>query len=308
MKILVLGGAGFLGQNLLAALTEGNWDVRVFDRPGCLPLQHIKGTIQPEWYEGDFTNTAQIEEVLQGCDIVFHLISTTLPKTSNDNPVYDIETNVIASVRMMEAAQRCGVKKIVYVSSGGTIYGIPETTPIPETHSTNPICAYGIGKLSIEKYLQLFHTNNGMDYSILRLANPYGKYQSTNSVQGVIPVFLKKILDNKPVEIWGDGSIVRDYIYADDVVTAMISSMEKTTPKKIFNIGGGHGYSINDILDAIEEVLDYKVQRIYLPGRKFDVPVNILDISAAATLLSWQPQIGLREGIEATTNYLNGTV
>ena len=175
MRILVLGGAGFLGRNLVTALIQGDWKVRVFDRPGSFPLNNISNHQRIECYEGDFTNTAQVEEALKDCDIVFHLISTTLPKTSNDNPVYDIESNVVASVRMMEASQRCGIRKIIYISSGGTVYGIPNTTPIPEAHATDPICAYGIGKLMIEKYLKLFHVNSGIDYSILRLANPYGK-------------------------------------------------------------------------------------------------------------------------------------
>lgn len=305
MRILILGGAGFLGKNLVTTLVNEYRTIRIFDRPGCLPLSNIPTTRNIEWYEGDFTNIAQVEEALQGCDIVFHLISTTLPKTSNDNPVYDIESNVVASVKMMEAAVRFGVKKVIYVSSGGTVYGVPESIPIPETHPTNPICAYGIGKLSIEKYLKLFHINKGLDYSILRLANPYGKFQSAESIQGVIPVFLKKILDGKPVEIWGDGSIVRDYVFTDDVVSALIRTMETTTNPKIFNIGSGQGYSINDILNTIEKVLRHQVERIYLSGREFDVPTNILDITSANTHMNWRPKTTLENGIEITAHHLS---
>ena len=305
MRILVLGGAGFLGRNLVEALIQGDWKVRVFDRPGSFPLNNISNHQRIECYEGDFTNTAQVEEALEDCDIVFHLISTTLPKTSNDNPVYDIESNVVASVRMMEASERCGIRKIIYISSGGTVYGVPNTTPIPEAHSTDPICAYGIGKLMIEKYLKLFHVNSGIDYSILRLANPYGKFQSAESIQGVIPVFLKKILEGKPVEIWGDGSVVRDYIFTDDVVAALILSMEKTTTQKIFNIGSGTGHSLNDILTMIEQVLDTKVQRVYQAGRSFDVPDNVLDISNAEQYLDWRPKISLKTGLTKTADYIS---
>jgi len=307
MKILVLGGGGFLGINLTKALLANQYSVRVFERPGkkidCLNL--LKDKTNLEWYEGDFTNRNEVSEAIQGCDFIYHLISTTLPKSSNENPAYDIESNVISSIHMMESARENGVKKIIFASSGGTVYGTPKQTPISETHPTDPICSYGISKLAIEKYLALFYTNGGPDYTILRLANPYGYHQSPEASQGAIAVFIKKAINGESVEIWGDGSIIRDYIYVDDVIDAMLQGLIYQGEEKIFNIGSDSGFSINKLLDSIDITLGCKTKRIYSHTRNHDVPVNILDINRAKKLLQWHPAIELMNGLKKSTKYLS---
>lgn len=304
MKYLVLGGGGFMGSHLSEALLAAGNAVRIFDRPNLSRfklLQHHKGL---EWFEGDFINREDVAQAVTGCDIIYHLISTTLPRSSNDNPVYDVETNVIGTLHLLEAARRNKVKRVVFVSSGGTVYGVPQNIPIAESHSTEPICSYGIGKLAIEKYLNLFHQLHGLDYCVLRLANPFGERQRISAAQGAITVFLNKALQGETIEIWGDGSVVRDYFHVSDAVSALLRAGVYEGSMRIFNIGSGVGRSVNEILDAIDALLEISVKRLYLPARRFDVPVSILDISRAAEHLSWTPRVSFGEGLSRTVEWL----
>lgn len=304
MKYLVLGGGGFMGSHLSEALLAEGHAVRIFDRPNLTrfkPLRHEQGV---EWFEGDFINREDVAQAVSGCDIVYHLISTTLPRSSNENPAYDVETNVIGTLHLLEAARRNMVKKVVFVSSGGTVYGVPQKTPIAESHPTEPICSYGIGKLAIEKYLNLFHLLHGVDYCVLRLANPFGERQRVSASQGAVTVFLYKALRNEPIEIWGDGSVVRDYFHVSDAVSALVKAGTYEGEARVFNIGSGVGRSLNEILDAIDALLGKPVKRVYLPARTFDVPVSVLDISRAAKFLDWTPRISFSEGLSKTAGWL----
>ena len=304
MRCLVLGGRGFLGSHLVETLlAEGN-DVSVFKRPHSPRLLNIPNHQHVQWFEGDFVNREDVAQAVQGAEIVYHLVSTTIPQSSNQNPVYDVESNLVGTLNLLEIAKDSKVKKIIYVSSGGTIYGTPKTVPIQETHPTDPTCSYGIAKLAAEKYLSLYHHVHGLDYCILRVANPYGERQLPNSAQGVVAVFLGKVLRNEPIEIWGDGSVVRDYIYVSDVVEALVKAKSYEGSCRLFNIGGGQGLSLNELIAAIENTLGKPIQRKYLPARLFDVPVNVLDISAAAKFLNWSPRTSFQEGLRRTWAWL----
>ncbi len=300
MKILVLGGGGFVGSHLCDALLLAGHQVRVFEYPGLKPLCPPQTLRRLEWMEGDFTNPVQVDEAVQGCELIYHLISTTLPKSSNDNPVYDAETNVIPSIQLLQSACRHKVGKIIFASSGGTVYGIPQQTPLPEDHPTQPISAYGISKLAIEKYLHLFHTLHGIDYCILRLANPYGTRQRATASQGAVAVFLNKALRDEPIEIWGDGSVTRDYIYIADVISAMLKAMQYPGRQRVFNVGAGVGMSLNQMLADIESILGKTLRRVYLPGRNFDVPTNVLDIRRIRQAFDWSPQTAFVDGLALT--------
>jgi UDP-glucose 4-epimerase len=253
---------------------------------------------------GDFMHEADVANALRDCDVCFHLISTTLPKSSNADPIFDITSNVLGTVRLLAHAVESGVKKIIFVSSGGTVYGIPEHLPISETHPTNPVCSYGITKLTIEKYLELFHQLHGLDYTVLRIANPFGERQRIRASQGAVAVFMGKVLRGEPVEIWGDGSIVRDYIHIRDVADALLAAMTRSTHEHVFNVGSGQGQSVNDILDAIENVTGRTAKRIYLPGRPFDVPRSVLSIDLARSALGWSPKIGLECGLRRFARWI----
>jgi UDP-glucose 4-epimerase len=302
---LVLGGRGFMGSHLVDALLHAGYRVRCFDRPHVIPLgdDHLSN---PNFalYEGDLTSESDVAEALEGCDICYHLVSTTLPKSSNADPFFDVGSNLLGTIRLLTHAVKAGVKKIIFISSGGTVYGVPAQIPIPETHSTEPICSYGITKLTIEKYLGLFKQLHSLDYTVLRIANPFGERQRTHASQGVVAVFLGKVLRGEPVEIWGDGSVVRDYIYISDVVNALLAVLDRTVNEHVFNIGLGQGHSLNEVLDCIERATGRPALRRYMHGRVFDVPKNVLSIERAKHSIGWSPKVSFEQGISRFANWL----
>jgi len=204
---LILGGAGFIGSHLADLLLENDYNVVIFDKINCFKgnINHILKRIK--FIEGDFNNDIDIKNALENVDYVYHFVSTTLPQSSNLNPYYDVESNVLGSIKLFEKCVEFLIKKVIFLSSGGTVYGISKEQIITESHPCNPVCSYGITKLAIEKYLNLFYYLNGLNYSVIRLSNPYGERQNPLVQQGVIPVFLKKALLNEVIDIWGDGII-----------------------------------------------------------------------------------------------------
>jgi UDP-glucose 4-epimerase len=305
VKCVILGGGGFIGSHLSNALLAHGDEVRIFDRPNLSRESPFAASANCEWVEGDFLNIDDVSKAVTGCQVVFHLVSTTLPKSSNDNPLYDVESNVTSTINMLDVAVRTGVTKVVFASSGGTIYGIPLETPIREMHPTDPICSYGIGKLAIEKYLHLYYLQHGLEYCILRMANPYGEGQRPTSSQGAVAVFLDRALKNKAVEIWGDGTVIRDYVYVGDVADAFMKAMEYSGEHRIFNIGSGQGCSVRELISNIETVIHRPIARIYLAGRTCDVPANVLDISRASKFLNWQPATSFEDGLAHTWHWLS---
>jgi UDP-glucose 4-epimerase len=301
---LVLGGAGFIGSHLAEALAQQGRRVRVFDRPHVdrLPLFPRAGGF--EVFTGDFLNPRALAPALEGAEVVFHLVSTTLPKNSNDNPVYDIESNVLGSLRLLELCREHRVRKLVFVSSGGTVYGVPRTTPIAEDHPTEPISSYGIHKLTVEKYLALAHRLHGLDYRIVRPANLYGPRQRLDIAQGAVAVFLDRALRDQPIRIWGDGSVVRDYVYVADAVDAMLKAASFEGAQRIFNIGSGKGASLNEVVAEIEKLLGRRVKTEHGAPRALDVPVNVLDASLAERHLGWRASTPLAEGLRRTCEWL----
>ena len=187
---------------------------------------------------------------------------------------------------------------------GRSLTGPVGNLPVPENHPTNPLCSYGIGKLTIEKYLDLFYRLHDLDYVVLRPSNPFGERQNPAGIQGVIPVFLNKALNNKPIEIWGDGSVVRDYINVEDLIDGITQAAFQRTSSRIYNLGSGVGHSLNDILSIIGEVCDKELTVHYISGRPFDVPVVYLDIKRAKKELSWVPVTSLYDGIKKTLDFI----
>jgi UDP-glucose 4-epimerase len=296
MKCVIFGGGGFIGSHLSEALLAGSHEVTVFDRPEARFLIDLERA-GANLVTGDFINPEAIGRAISDCDVIYHLVSATVPQTSNDNPLYDVEANVLGTLRLLDAAKNAHVKKIIFSSSGGTVYGIPQEIPIKESHPTEPTSSYGISKLTIEKYLHLYSSLHGLNYCILRIANAYGERQPTTGTQGVIGAFLEKALRGLEISIWGNGSVMRDYTYVGDIVTAFIKAAEYEGEHKIFNIGAGRGHSLNDIIEIIEQVVGQPLKTKYLPGRIFDIPVNVLDIARAKMHLKWQPTVGILEGI-----------
>jgi UDP-glucose 4-epimerase len=301
---VVLGGAGFLGSHVAEALLAEGKRVRIFDRKN-VDLKNLEGmTGRWDFVGGDFLSESDQGTAIDGADTVFHLVSTTIPASSNQDPVFDVETNMLASVRLLDLSRRHGVKRVVFISSGGTVYGRPSSLPIAETHPTEPLVSYGVIKLGIEKYLELYRHLYGLSYCILRLANPYGPRQDPEGAQGAASVFLGRVHGGKPIEIWGDGSVVRDYIYVNDAVEGILAAASREGDAGLYNIGSGEGVSLNDLVAAIREVVgrDFKVD--YQLARAFDVPANVLDITRADNELGWRPQTSLRDGLRRTWEWL----
>ncbi len=304
MKYLVLGGGGFMGSFIVDALLARGDAVRIFDRPSLVRYREFSPGEPVEWQEGDFQSAADLAAAVQGIDVVFHLVSTTLPKSSNDDPEFDVTSNVVGTIRLLDLSIRRGIRKVIFISSGGTVYGRPTTLPVGEDHPTEPIVSYGISKLAIEKYLRLYHELHGLEYAVLRVANPYGERQRVNAAQGAVAVFLHRALADQPIQIWGDGSVVRDYIHVSDVVDAFLAAAAYRGSQRVFNIGSGTGCSLNELLGHIESLLGRPVRREYLAARSFDVPASVLDITRAREVLGWSPSVSLRDGLARTIEFL----
>jgi UDP-glucose 4-epimerase len=286
------------------ALLDADYSVRIFDKTNVSTrnVDHILDHI--ELFEGDFTNEEAVGAAARDVDYVFHFVGTTLPKTSTDNPVYDVESNIVATLKLLEAAVKHRVRKVIFSSSGGTVYGVPHSIPISEDHPTNPTCSYGITKLAIEKYLELYRRTKGLDYVCFRISNPYGERQNVQSIQGVVAVFLGLVKNGEPLTIWGDGEITRDYIYIKDIVSVLIQALEIKPQWNVFNLGSGQGTTLNELVAAIRDVTKEDVAVTYTEGRDIDVPANVLDISRAHRSFGFAPQTSLSEGIRRTWDWL----
>jgi UDP-glucose 4-epimerase len=300
-QCLVLGAGGFIGTNLCRHLLQRGAKVQGFGRSNAFP-DALEGV---RWISGDFADQSALAQAIEGSELVFHLVGSRLPEVSNQDPVGDLESNVAGTLRLLDICHRHGVRKVIFVSSGGTVYGIAPQIPIPETAPTEPITAYGIGKLAIEKYLALYRHLHGLDYAILRISNPFGPFQGGYRRQGVIAAFIQQALNGETLEIWGDGEVVRDFIYIDDVMTAICEAALHAGPYRLFNVGQGIGRSVNQILADIEAVLGRGVlPKRYKPSRAADVPVNVLDVGLIRRELGWQPRHDWRSSLRATADWL----
>lgn len=307
MKYVIFGGGGFIGSAIADRLLEEGHSLRIFERPRVPPYRAFAAHENVEWISGDLQSKHDLEEAISGVDGVLHLVSTTLPKSSNDDPVYDIQTNVIATINMLNVMVEQKVDQIIFISSGGTVYGKPVFCPLSEEHPTNPEVSYGISKLTIEKYLYLYSKLYSIKPVILRVANPYGERQRIETAQGAIAAFVSRATAGQTIDIWGDGSVTRDYIYIQDIASAFSKALKYNGNEITFNIGSGEGTSLNTLIQRIETIIETPVIRNHLPPRAFDVPINVLDCSFAERELGWKAEFRLEEGLKRTINwYIEG--
>jgi UDP-glucose 4-epimerase len=293
---LVLGGGGFLGVNLCRRLASSGVRVRAFGRR-CLFPQDLADV---EWRQGDFCDTAALASAIASCETVFHLVHTYMPQSADLNMAEDVRQNVVSSLALLEISRKLRVKRIVFVSSGGIVYGPTLNVPTPETASTDPISAYGISKLTIEKYLRLYEHHHGLAFRVLRVANLFGPFQLPGKNQGIIAALIASALHNKEFEIWGDGSAIRDYIYVEDVVDALLLAAADESEERIFNIGSGQGRDLHQVIAEIEANLGAKLAVRRTKGRLIDVPISVLAIERACNVLGWRPRTPFNVGIKQT--------
>jgi len=308
MKTVIFGGGGFIGSAISDRLLLDGHEVRIFERPRVAPYREFGKSERVEWVTGDMQSPNDLASAIDGMDAVLHLVSSTLPKNSNEDAIFDVQSNLVATLQLLNTMVAGKVGRIVFISSGGTVYGEPKYLPIDEMHPTNPLVAYGIIKLAIEKYLLLYERMHGIRTTILRVANPYGERQRVETAQGAVSVFLHRALRGQAIEIWGDGSATRDFIYIRDVAEAFARALGYDGNASILNISSGMGVSLNDLVLMLEDFIGRRIERRYMPGRPFDVPVSVLSNELAKQELAWVPKVRLMEGIGLTAEWIQRTL
>lgn len=300
-NILVLGGCGFIGSHVVDRFLAEGYAVRVLSRSPEIFRPPLKGV---DYRFGELGNQTFLEDCLRGVEIVIHLVSTTTPKDSNEDMGFDIESNLVQTVRALRSCVHAGVEKVVFISSGGAIYGNPTHCPVRENSPTSPLCSYGVVKLAIEKYLELFQTLEGLKSVSLRVANPFGPRQNPRAHQGFVAATLDRINKGLPITVWGDGSVVRDFFYVEDLAEAIYLASIQETSSMVINIGSGMGMSLLDLLKAVEQELGLEFDVCFEKRRKFDVNEIYLDIDRAKKELRWEPKTNLWSGLRNTWDFM----
>ena len=295
-KVLIIGGNGFIGMNLGRTLAEKGYETYSFDI--ARPVREFPGVT---YLSGNFFDSAYLEETLKEMDVAVHAISTINPSNSNEKYMQGYEMDFLQSVRLCEMAVRHGVK-LLFLSSGGTVYGNQTIQPIPEQASTHPINHYASLKLCIENVMRTFHAQRGGDMIIARISNPYGPGQDYHRGVGFIDAALKKALSGDVMEIWGDGETVRDYIAIEDVCGMLCSLIEFQGREDVFNVSSGKGVSQNEILAILKE-LGIHLNVTYKESRNVDLKKTVLDNTKIRGLYS-KPLKPFREGLAEYYNTL----
>jgi UDP-glucose 4-epimerase len=300
MKALVTGGAGFVGSHLIQALLEKNFDVSCLDnfstgKPDNLESFRNKITL----LNGDIRNPDTVHLALTDVDYVFHLAAQISVSHSVRDPLYDASININGFINLLNGIRDSTVKRTIYVSTGGAIYGEPEQVPAAESTSEEPISPYGLSKLVGEKYLEWYHRVHGFSYSIIRPANIYGPRQDPLGEAGVISIFLGKLLKKQPLEIFGDGYDTRDYIYVQDIADICMKTMESKF-NETFNAGTGIQTNLLELVEIIKKVTSLSTKVNFSPPRPGDVKHIALDYSKAKKILDWSPKTSLLDGITKT--------
>lgn len=301
MNILVIGGNGFIGSHLIDHLLIKGHNVRVFD---ISYERYRKPLANVDYRISTLDNIPNLYEALLNIDVVFHLASSSVPSTSNIDTVSDIKTNLIPTLNILNLSVKLGIKRIIYYSSGGAVYGNPLTTVINEEHPLHPISSYGIIKATIEMYLSLYQRMYGLKPLVLRPSNPYGPRQGHFITQGVISTFLRKVQMNENITVFGDGNSTKDYIYIKDLID-LSYELSFSNEVGVFNLGSGKGTTINQIIDQIKDTTNKNFEINNVDKQIYDVDHFVLDISKTTNLLGAYSFTSLKEGVSKTWNWLN---
>lgn len=297
MRILITGGFGFIASHCAAKLLQNN-EITIISKSSKIPDILDTSIEKINIINGSYEDSSILDDILPKIDIVLHAACTTVPENSTKNPIFDIESNVIPFLRLLEHCIKSNVKKIVYLSSGGVVYGDTKKKFLNELELTNPVSSYGITKLTIEKYLQCYSQIYGYESLIFRIGNAYGPHQITKNNQGVIANWLEKCKNNQDIEIWGDGEIVRDYVFIDDIVNAVSIGIEKNIVG-LYNIGSSESLSLKELARLIINITSSKsnIKFIEDKPRPFDVLFNQLDTTLYQSVSGWKPIVKIKEGI-----------
>jgi UDP-glucose 4-epimerase len=303
-KTCIVGGLGFIGSSLIPHLLENNRDVIVVGR-SRKPKRSLPKDVK--YFFGDIKDNEFTHNFLKNTDEIIYLAYATTPRTSYENLFDDLYENLIPAITFFDAASQYPIKKIIYISSGGAVYGESNRLlPITEKHQTNPISPYGISKLTIEKYAQLLWRTKKLPIVCIRPSNVYGENQKTFIGQGFISTAIGSILSKREIIIYGKDGTVRDYLYIDDFIKALVLALDKCLPGEIYNLGSGQGFNNNDIINKLKDnslLRNYDFKIIYEAARASDVLFNVLDTNKFKHLCNWQPSFSIDQGIERLIKY-----
>ncbi len=302
MKCLLVGGCGFIGTHLAKRLVASGRSITVLDRINPTnPINSEKITYET----GDFANAELIGRLIEEHDEVVHLAYATVPNTSFDDPLSDLDQNLHPAVQLFDMVARKGAR-LLLVSSGGTVYGEADSIPIIEGHPTRPISPYGVTKLTLEKYAYLYAVTRGLNVICVRPANPYGEGQQPFTGQGFVSTAMASAIQGEAIKIFGEQGTVRDYIHIDDLVEGMLVALERGAANETYNIGSSVGRSNLEMVQAMSPHLrsvGVELRIDYAQARPFDVKVNVLDCSRLGSL-GWKPVVGLDDGLRRTLAWL----
>ena len=299
MRILVTGGAGFIGSNVVDRFVALGHDVAVLDNLSTGQREFVNP--KARLYEVDLTDRDAVERCVSDWKpaVVDHHAAQIDVRHSVSDPVFDARTNILGGIELLQSCRRHGVRKLIYSSTGGALYGEGRTLPAPEEHPVNPESPYGASKHTFEHYLFIWKLLHGLDYTVLRYANIYGPRQNPHGEAGVNAIFIGLMLHGKRPRIFGDGEAVRDYVYVEDVVEANVLALERGAGEMV-NIGTGVGTSVNQIFRELKGILNFDQEPIYEPPRPGEVQRIFLDASRAQRVLGWTPKTTFRAGLEKT--------
>jgi UDP-glucose 4-epimerase len=304
---LILGGNGFIGRHVAELLVKSGHAVILACRaPSRLALpSNLEAEVEWRHFELEHANW---ESLVDGVNVIHHYAWSSVPSSATADPAADLSSNVLSTLGLMEALRKNSRQstRLVFASSGGTVYGKPMRVPVQEGHSLNPITAYGAGKAAVEMYLGAYRDTYGLDCRVARMANAFGAGQNLAKGLGAVTTFIHRAVMNEPIVIWGDGEIIRDFIHISDVAAGLvaIASAPPMEGRWTFNVGSGHGVSLNGVLAELEFLLGRRIEVRYETSRKFDVPVSVLDISLIREALGWQPLLSFSEGVAKTLEEL----
>ncbi len=301
MKILVTGGAGFIGSNIVDALVENGHDVVVVDNLYMGRLKNLNP--KAKFYLLDL-QAAEISKLfaLEKFDVVYHEAAQMDVRRSVENPVFDASVNVLGTLNILQNAVQTGVKKVIFASTGGAVYGEQDYFPADEEHPTRPVSPYGITKLTVEKYLFFYKLTYGLEHVILRYANVYGPRQNPFGEAGVVAIFIEKMLTGGQPIINGDGKQTRDFVYVGDVVRANLLALEYPG-SNTFNVGTGKETDVNTIFRELNKIIGQNLPEKHGPAKEGEQQRSVIDYSKIKNVLGWKPEITLEEGLRKTVDY-----
>ncbi len=308
MRVLVTGGAGFIGSALVERLLSEGWDVDVVDdlSTGSLPnLAEARAQRTPRctFQRLDIRSAGMVELMThRKPEVVFHLAAQASVTVSVADPALDADVNVVGSLRVLEGARAAGSRKIVFAGSGGTLYGVPQTTPTPETHPHQPISPYGVSKKAVVDYLHYYREVHDLEYTVLALANVYGPRQDPHGEAGVVAIFAGQLLSGQPSTVYGDGKQTRDFVFVDDVADAFARAADRAGGL-IVNIGTGTETSVEELYNLMAGSLGVEDAPKYEPPRPGDLRRSALDPARARMQLGWKPWTSLEEGVARTIEW-----